>query len=131
MFPSPVALDDSIPPRAKDYLNQAIDSLHAPAGATMLAASAIDSMLKAKGYKDDVLHSRINKAAKDHLITKEMAEWAHQVRLDANAQRHADDSEELPNESDAQKTIDFAMALAQFLFVMPSRIQQGIQASKT
>ena len=50
----------------------------------MLAASAVDSMLKEKGYKDGSLYKRIEQAAGDHLITAEMASWAHEVRLDAN-----------------------------------------------
>ena len=130
MFPDSLKVDDSIPDRAKAYLNQAIDSKHAPAGSIMLSASSVDSMLKEKGYKNGNLYSRINKAVGDHLITKEMAEWAHEVRLDANDQRHADEEVELPNESDAQRTIDFTMALAQFLFVMPSRVQTGIKQAK-
>jgi hypothetical protein len=127
VFPSLIVVDDSIPERARAYLNQAIESKHAPAGSIMLSASSVDSMLKEKGYKIGNLYSRINKAAEDHLITKEMADWAHMVRLDANDQRHADEEADLPNENDAQKTIDFTMALAQFLFVMPSRVQIGIK----
>ncbi len=52
----------------------------------MLAASSIDAMLKEKGYKVGGLYDRIKQAAKDHLITDEMAAWAHDVRLDANDQ---------------------------------------------
>lgn|SRR5690606_31645381 len=130
MFPNAISLDSSIPDRAKAYLDQAIDSLHAPAGSIMLSASSVDAMLKEKGYKDGSLYSRINKAVEDHLITKEMADWAHEVRLDANDQRHADESTSLPTEKDAQITIDFTLALAQFLFVMPSRVQQGIEKAK-
>lgn len=96
----------------------------------MLSASSVDSMLKDKGYKNGNLYSRINKAAEDHLITEAMAVWAHEVRLDANDQRHADEDVALPDESDAQKTIDFTLALAQFLFVMPSRVQRGIEKAK-
>ena len=130
MYPSALSIDESIPDRAKQYLNQAIDSKHAPAGSIMLSASSVDSMLKEKGYTSGKLYTRINKAAKDNLITKEMADWAHEVRLDANDQRHADEEAELPNERDAQKTIDFALALAQFLFVMPSRVKRGIKSAK-
>lgn len=129
-FPESLKVDDSIPTRAKAYLEQAIDSKHAPAGSIMLSASSVDSMLKDKGYKKGSLYTRINKAIEDHLITKEMGEWAHEVRLDANDQRHADEQAELPNEQDAQKIIDFTMALAQFLFVMPSRVQAGIKQAK-
>lgn len=92
----------------------------------MLAASSVDSMLKAKGLIDGSLYTRIDKAASDHLITPEMATWAHEVRLDANDQRHADDAAPLPTHDQAQKCIDFALALGQFLFVLPAKIQRGI-----
>ena len=82
-------------------------------------------MLKAKGYKDGSLYTRIDKAAGDHLITDEMAEWAHDVRLDANDERHADEAATFPDEQDAQRCLDFATALGEFLFVLPSRVQRG------
>jgi hypothetical protein len=125
IYPSGKSVAPSIPERARNYLTQAISSMHAPSGAVMLAASAVDSMLKAKGYKDGTLYTRIEKAAKDHIITEEMAAWAHDVRLDANCERHADESFELPNEADAQRVIEFALALAEFLFVLPERVQRG------
>ena len=128
MYPAPRSVDDAIPAKARSYLTQAIQSLHAPAGAVMLAASAVDAMLKAKGYKDGSLYSRIDKAASEHAITKEMAEWAHQVRLDANDQRHADENADLPDQEDAQRCLDFASALGAFMFVFPKRVQDGLAA---
>ena len=126
VYPSATQLDDSLPPTAKSYLDQALNSLHAPAGAVMLAASSVDAMLKAKGYKEGSLYGRINKAAEDHLITEGMAKWAHEVRLDANDQRHADESASLPSAADARKCVEFAMALGQFLFVLPARVERGL-----
>jgi len=96
----------------------------------MLAASAVDAMLKSKGYKEGTLNARINQAANDHLITDDMAKWAHQIRLDANEQRHADEQAPLPNDNDARRCIDFALALAQFLFVLPSRVTKGLADTK-
>jgi hypothetical protein len=96
----------------------------------MLAASAVDSMLKIKGYKEGSLYARIEKAVEDQLITKEMATWAHEVRLDANDQRHVDEAAVLPTPEDAKRAIDFALALAQFLFVLPAQVQRGIDAAK-
>lgn len=125
IWPKPQAVDDSVPDRAKAYLEQAIASIAAPAGAVMLTASAIDAMLKAKGLKDGSLYKRIDKAATDHLITQEMAAWAHEVRLDANDQRHDDEEGAMPDEADAKKSIEFATALAQFLFVLPARVERG------
>jgi hypothetical protein len=106
-----------------------MESLHAPAGAVMLCASAVDAMLKAKGYKDGRLYDRIKKAAADHLITPDMEAWAHEVRLDANEQRHADQEAPIPQEVDAKRSIDFTAALGQFIFVLPSRVARGLAAA--
>jgi hypothetical protein len=125
-FPQNTEVDGTLPTRARQYAEQALNSLHAPAGAVMLAASAVDAMLKAKEYKEGSLYSRIDKAAEDHIITGDMAKWAHDVRLDANDQRHADEAVELPTAEDARKCIDFVLALGQFMFVLPARVQRGI-----
>lgn len=132
IYPSSIIIDDSIPTKARDYLDQALNSLHAPAGAVMLAASSVDSMLKAKGYTKGDLYPRINQAFSDHLITEEMSKWAHEVRLDANDQRHADTDAELPSMADAERVIDFARAFAEFLFVLPSKVTRGLdEATKS
>ena len=91
----------------------------------MLTSSAVDAMLKDKGHKDGSLSARIEAAAKAHLITEEMAAWAHEIRLDANDQRHADEAASLPSAADAEKAIEFASALAQFLYVLPARVAKG------
>jgi hypothetical protein len=125
MWPEAVLISDSVPDRARDYLSQAIASQHAPAGAIMLTASSVDAMLKEKGLKSGTLNTRIDKAASDHLITSEMATWAHERRLDANDQRHSDDAAPLPNEDDAKRVIEFAQALAEFLYVLPAKVNRG------
>ncbi|MGE0278864.1 MAG: DUF4145 domain-containing protein [Nitrospiraceae bacterium] len=130
MYPDTVQVAEAIPERAREYLTQAISSLSAPAGAVMLTASSVDAMLKEKGYRDGTLFVRIDAAVSDHVITPDMAVWAHEVRLDANEQRHADDGVPLPSVEDARRVIEFAQALGTFLFVLPSRVQRGIQAAK-
>jgi hypothetical protein len=125
MWPAPQTVAEAVPVRAREFLSQAIASIHAPAGAVMLTASAVDAMLKDKGLKDGSLNSRIDQAASAHLITAEMAAWAHEIRLDANDQRHADEGAGLPSTADATKAIDFANALAQFLYVLPARVERG------
>ncbi|HHX6610200.1 DUF4145 domain-containing protein [Pseudomonas aeruginosa] len=129
MWPAPREVDVAVPERAREFLEQAIASIHAPAGAVMLTASAVDSMLKEKGLKEGALYKRIGEAAKAHLITEEMAKWAHEVRLEANDQRHADENAALPNEADADRVIEFATALAQFLFVLPARVKAGLEGA--
>lgn len=129
MYPEAKIVDSIIPDTAKEYLTQAINTLHAPSASIMVAASSIDAMLKDKGYTEGGMYPRINKAAADHLITEEMAKWAHQVRLEANGQRHADEDHGMPTEQEAQRVIDFTLALAEFLFVLPSKVEQGITSS--
>ena len=125
-YPSSNGIDETIPERAREYPKQARESLHAPVGSVMLSASAVDAMLKAKEYTDGSLYTRIKKAADEHLLTPEMAKWADEVRLDANDQRHADEDASLPSTEDARRAIDFAKALAEFLFVLPARVKRGI-----
>lgn len=127
-YPANEAIDLDLPERPRALLHQAVESVHAPAGAVMLAASSVDAMLKIKGYVEGSLYARIEKAVADNLMTKEMAAWAHAIRLDANDQRHADMAAVLPSEADAKRCIDFAKALGEFLFVLPSRIQRGTNA---
>jgi Domain of unknown function (DUF4145) len=129
IFPKHSEVDANIPNKARELLKQAVASMHAPAGAVMLAASSVDAMLKEKGYRDGSLYARIERAAADHIITTDMAAWAHDIRLDANDQRHADDSAKLPTEADAMRCTEFAAALGQFMFVLPARISRGRQAA--
>lgn len=130
MWPSAPTVSEAVPVRARNYLNQAMASLHAPSGAVMLTASSVDAMLKDKGYKNGSLNARIDAAAKDHLITAEMAAWAHEIRLDANDERHADEAADSPTREDAQKLIEFANSLAQFLYVLPARVERGRKQPK-
>lgn len=128
VFPKRARVADEIPEKPRSFLTQATESIHAPSGAIMLCASSVDAMLKEKGLKTGNLYSRIEAAAKSHLVTQEMAVWAHEIRLDANDERHADDTAPLPTEEDARKAIAFTSALAEFLFVLPTKIERGRRA---
>jgi hypothetical protein len=93
LFPDVATIDDALPERAANYLQQAIDSRHAPDGAAMLTGSAVDAMLKAKGLTKGSLYDRINEAVEKQLLTQDMADWAHEVRLGSNRPRHPDDED--------------------------------------
>src|SRR5262249_34257461 len=128
--PSPRTVSSSIPDRARTYLSQAVGSLSAPNGAVILAASAVDAMLKAKNLTKGTLCARIKDAAETHLITADMAEWAREVRLDANDPRQADNDRPHHTTESAGRVVDFALALADFLFVLPGRVTRGRDATK-
>lgn len=116
--------------KAFSFLKQAKETMHAPSGSIMLSNSAIDDMLKQKGYEKGRLVDRIDQAADEHLITKDMALWAHEVRFESNDERHADKEEKLPSTEEANLLFEFAMAFAEYLFVLPARIKRGKEASK-
>jgi hypothetical protein len=80
-------------------------------------------MLKAKGLKEGSVYARIKDATASNLITQGMADWANEVRLAANEQRHADENFEHSTVEDA--LVEFALALGEFLFVLPALIERG------
>ena len=125
LVPTVSALSSDIPERPASYLNQAKETIASPAASIVMSASAVDSMLKSRGYKDGKLYSRIEKAETDGVLAPEMAAWAHDIRLGANDERHADDGAPMPTPDDAKRCLDFAEALAEFLFVLPARVRRG------
>jgi hypothetical protein len=125
VYPGLEFVDDAIPEPASSYLTQALESLHAPAGAVMLCASAVDAMLKRRGYSMGSLFDRVDKAVEDGVLTAEMGEWAHEVRLEANEPRHADVENPLPTALQARKCLEFTETLGLVLFVLPARVKRG------
>jgi len=130
VYPSPPTVDDVLPLKVKTFLQQAMDSIFAPAGSVMLCASSVDAMLKDKGYSQGSLYKRIEEAIQNGLLTREMGTWAHQVRLDANDQRHADENADLPTVENAKQAVEFTKTLAEFLYVLPSKVSRGIAATQ-
>lgn len=108
-----------------------MDTIHAPDAAAVMAGSAVDAMLKAKGYTEGSLYARIGEALKQGVLTQGMADWAHEVRLGSNRPRHADSDEPHVLPEEARQSVDFAEALGNFLFVLTARIQRGIEAARS
>ncbi len=80
-------------------------------------------MLEAKGIKADSLFKQIKAAADQHIIIPEMVDWAHEIRLAANDERHPDEDD--ASAEDAAACVDFALALGEALFVLPARVTRG------
>lgn len=94
-----------------------------------MAGSAVDAMLKSRNYTVGSLYTRIDKAFEDHLLTKGMADWAHSVRLGSNRPRHSDENEPHVSPAEARRSVDFAEALGNFLFVLTAQIERGMEAA--
>jgi Domain of unknown function (DUF4145) len=119
------ALSPDIPPRAASYLAQARETLSSPSASVVMSASAVDAMLKERGYTDGKLYSRIEAAQTGGLLTENMADWAHDIRLDANDERHADCDATGATSADAKRCLEFAETIAELLFVLPARVKRG------
>jgi len=130
VYPGIRTAAEELPEAARTYLQQAYETLHAPDAAAVMAGSAVDAMLKAKGYADGSLYARVDQAVTDHVLTKEMGDWAHWVRLGSNRPRHADKDSPHVSAIEAQQSVDFAHALGEFLFVLSSRIAKGIEKAQ-
>jgi hypothetical protein len=126
--PSKVAHED-IPEPARSFLQQAYETLHAPDASALMAGSAVDAFLKAKSYVKGSLYERIDQALADAVLTQGMADWAHSVRLGANRPRHADADNPHVSPEEAQRSVEFAEALGNFLFVLTARVERGIRAA--
>lgn len=130
MFPPVQTAHDDLPETAKIYLNQAHETLHAPDAAAVMAGSAVDAMLKELKFLDGSVYSRIDQAKDAGVLTNSMAEWAHSVRLGSNRPRHADKERPNVTSEEARQSLEFTVALGNFLFVLPKRIERGIEAAQ-
>ncbi|MGQ3353780.1 MAG: DUF4145 domain-containing protein [Phreatobacter sp.] len=131
VFPQEKVAHEDIPPVARKYLQQAIDTIFAPDASAVMAGSAVDAMLKELNYTEGSVYSRVEQAWKDHKLTEGMKNWAHEVRLGANRPRHADSENPHVSPQEARQAVEFAEALGQFLFVLSAKVDRGIAAAKS
>ena len=129
IFPNLPKVSGELPDTARNYLGQALGSLHSPDGAAMLSGAAVDAMLKAKGLESGSVYERIEKAVDEGVLTRDMAEWAHEVRLGSNRPRHADKDRPHVTREEAGQSVEFARVLGQVLFVLPASIARGKKAA--
>ena len=74
------------------------------------------------------LNQRINEAANQQKLTPEMAQWAHQIRIDGNDAAHGDKP---LSQKDAQNLADFTRLVLLYLFTLPGMLTQAQAPSST
>jgi hypothetical protein len=127
-YPLANELAMEIPGRARKALSEAVQTQFAPSASIMASAQAVDYMLKERGFREgDTLNARIKAAVEAGVLTPDMEQWANEVRFAANDERHKDTD---PTPDDAAHTVQFVVALADFLFVFPARVKRGIETAK-
>ena len=129
IIPAAKQAHEDIPDVARNFLQQAYETLHAPDAAAVMAGSAVDAMLKECGLQKGSLYDRIDEAVEQQVLTKSMADWAHDVRLGSNRPRHADEKAPHISREEAAQSVEFAGALGFFLFVLNKRIERGKAAA--
>ena len=130
LWPDAKAAHEDIPEPARTFLQQAYETLHAPDAAAVMAGSAVDAMLKAKGLEKGSLYDRIDQALNTNILTQGMTDWAHSVRLGSNRPRHADKDKPHVGVEEAKQSVEFAEALGSFLFMLTAKINRGIEAAE-
>lgn len=86
--------------------------------------SVLEVALRALGYKDGNLLSRINKAREDGLLTESMKNWSHRVRINGNEAVH----ELQATDDEAREFVAFLKLFLEVAFVLPERIMVQQQA---
>jgi hypothetical protein len=127
IVPAPKPISSDVPQPAARYLLRARETISSPEASVVMSASAVDAMLKLRNYTNGKLYGRIQQAETDGVLTKEMAAWAHDIRLDANDERHADQGATAPTPDDANRCLEFAETIADLLFVLPARVKRGLK----
>ncbi|MNE09974.1 hypothetical protein D3C80_1026690 [compost metagenome] len=130
VFPKRQTVHEDTPPIAARYLQQAIDTIHAPDASAVMSGAAVDAMLKELGLEKGSVYQRIDEAVAQGKLTQNMAEWAHQVRLGSNRPRHADKENPHVSEAEAKQSLDFATALVHFLFILSAQVARDTAAAK-
>ena len=82
---------------------------------------ALETGLKRKfpDMKGD-LNTRIKEAAEQQKLTPDLAEWAHQVRLDGNTAAH-----EVFSKEEAVRLAEFTELVFLYLFTLPGMLKEA------
>ena len=120
------SVDESVPARARQLLQEANDAKQTPAACVMTASRAIEAMLAEEGFNNrkHSLKKRIDQAVEARLLAKVMGDWAHEVREFAREGHTDQDPQDLPDKDDAEHVLAYANTLAEYLYVLPSRFKK-------
>ena len=124
LLPSPPKPPDHLPDNVRSFFEQGINNLSQSwdaAGA--MFRKTLDVTLKHKFSEiKGTLKKRIDEAANQRDLTPELAEWAHQIRLDGNEASHG---EEPFSQEDAQRLATFTELVLRYLYTLPGMLEEA------
>ena len=94
-------------------------------GACLLARSALEGAARHMEAKGSVLRERIDRLADDGIITRKLAEWAHEVRATGNEAAH---EMRAVSDEDADASLYFLDSFLEDVYSVPFRQQERAKA---
>ena len=122
VHPAPDAPPQHLPEHVGKRYSEAVSIMGTAAeSAGMMFRKTLETALKTIRPTDTGnLKTRINKAADAGTITKDLAEWAHRIRLDGNEAAHEDE----PISSDEIQALQrFTELVLLYMFTLPGMLQ--------
>ena len=98
-------------------------SINANRAAVLMARTAIEATAKDKQITDGSLYNKIDAMAKKNIITDQLAEEAHEIRLLGNDMAHGDLAEPV-TEEDASDILGFLDSVMDYVYQQPMALQK-------
>ncbi|TWP21832.1 DUF4145 domain-containing protein [TM7 phylum sp. oral taxon 352] len=118
----PKSINESIPQEIKTDFEEALlcYSVNAYRGAAALARRTVQLIcLDKRADKNKKLYQQIDELFKNGVITKDIQEWAHEVRFLGNDAAHP--SKDTVSKDDAKDILDLLESLCEVLYVAPAK----------
>ena len=120
---SKASVPEHLPDRVAQRYSEAVSNMRsAPESAAVMFRKTLELGLKTIRPDDDGnLYVRIEKAANAGAITRDLAEWAHRVRLDGNDAAHED---AVPTAKETRELRQFAELFLRYVFSLPGMTER-------
>jgi hypothetical protein len=118
-------LEDSIPKNvADDYLESIrCFDIEANKASASMCRRALQSSVIDKGAKKGRLADQIDELFEKEVITKDIKDWAHEIRLTGNVGAHPDeDGLQSVKPEEANELIDFMEQYLNYVYVLPAKV---------
>lgn len=118
-------IDESVPSRvAEDYV-EAIKcfDIGANRASVVMCRRALQNSVIEKGAKKGKLFDQIDELYDNQIITKDIKDWAHEIRLTGNVGAHPDeDGLEDVTPEDAKELLKFMEEYLNYVYIMPAKV---------
>lgn len=122
--PSAGSVPEHLPERVAQRYSEALSDMRRAAreSAAVMFRKTLELSLKTIRPDDDGnLYVRIDKAAEAGAITRDLAEWAHRIRLDGNDAAHED---AVPTAEEIREMQHFTELVLRYVFSLPGMLER-------